>query len=408
MQLDLRDAKWLDRERLRNYPLMLLVGYAACIAYLFWTAQGHMDQFGRPLGSDFANIWTAGLRVLEGMPELAFDPERHRELQNQIFPSLNGGFFGWHYPPMFLAIAGLLAKLPYVPSLIIWQAVTLLLYLGVVMKILPHRLTWLVAIAFPAVIINLLHGHNGFLTAALLGGGLILLPKRPVFAGILFGFLAYKPQFAIAIPIALLAAQQWRAIAAATFCVVAVSGLSWLAFGAESWLAFFKFSDFTRTVVLEQGNTGWAKIQSAFAAMRMLGGSVTSAYVFQGIVSLLTIAGTFVLWRSRADYAFKAAALCAAVLLSTPYLLDYDMMVLGPAIAFLAMYGIEKGFTPYEKLFLVFVWFMPALARMVAMLTLVPLGLLSLVALFILCLYLGLTKTERASLALQPTPLVPR
>ena len=36
------------------------------------------------------------------------------------------------------------------------------------------------ATEFPAVFINAGHGQNGFLTAALLGGGLVLLEKRPM------------------------------------------------------------------------------------------------------------------------------------------------------------------------------------------------------------------------------------
>ncbi len=45
----------------------------------------------------------------------------------------------------------------------------------------------LLALAFPAVLINVGHGQNGFLTAALLGGALVVLDRRPLFAGILFG-----------------------------------------------------------------------------------------------------------------------------------------------------------------------------------------------------------------------------
>ena len=52
---------------------------------------------------------------------------------------------------------------------------------------------------------NITHGHNGFLTAALFGSGLPLLPTRPVHAGALLGLLAYKPQYGLLIPLALAA-----------------------------------------------------------------------------------------------------------------------------------------------------------------------------------------------------------
>jgi hypothetical protein len=57
--------------------------------------------------------------------------------------------------------------------------------------------TLLVASAFPAVFINVGHGQNGFLTAALLGGALHWLDRKPWLAGILIGMLAYKPQFGV-------------------------------------------------------------------------------------------------------------------------------------------------------------------------------------------------------------------
>jgi hypothetical protein len=38
-------------------------------------------------------------------------------------------FYGWHYPPFFLAVAAALALMPYQLALIVWQGVTLLLYL---------------------------------------------------------------------------------------------------------------------------------------------------------------------------------------------------------------------------------------------------------------------------------------
>ena len=43
--------------------------------------------------------------------------------------------------------------------------------------------------------VNIGHGHNGFLTAALIGSALVVLDRRPVLAGVLFGLIAYKPQF---------------------------------------------------------------------------------------------------------------------------------------------------------------------------------------------------------------------
>jgi alpha-1,2-mannosyltransferase len=102
-----------------------------------------------------------------------------------------------------LFVAGALAWMPYGVALAVWQAVTLALYLLSIRAIVAPPLRaagrddflWLLlALAFPAVLINIGHGQNGFLTAALLSGALVVLDRRPIAAGILLGFLVYKPQ----------------------------------------------------------------------------------------------------------------------------------------------------------------------------------------------------------------------
>ena len=97
-------------------------------------------------------------------------------------------------------------------GLAIWLAASFAAYLAVMRAILPRPETWLIAAAFPAVFVNIGHGQNGFLTAALLGGALHLLDRRPWLAGVLIGCLAYKPQFGVLIPVALLAGGRWSTI----------------------------------------------------------------------------------------------------------------------------------------------------------------------------------------------------
>jgi len=45
-------------------------------------------------------------------------------------------------------------------------------------------------------------------------------------------------------------------------------GLSFVALSGDVWHAFIDSMNFTQVVVLEQGGTGWEKIQSVFSAAR--------------------------------------------------------------------------------------------------------------------------------------------
>ena len=370
----------------------LLAAYAVALGAMWATSHGGLDMGGRPLGSDFSNVWAAGRLTLEGAPEASYNITRHYAEQVREF-GRGVPFYGWHYPPMFLALAGLLATLPYLGALIVWQAATLPLYLAAIVRIAGSRdkTVWLAALAFPAVFVNLTHGHNGLLTAGLFGFGLALLDRRPVLSGVLFGLLAYKPQFGVLLPLALVATGRWRTAFSAAATVAAIAGASLVAFGPETWAAFRDSADFTRHVVLEAGDTGWHKIMSAFAAARALGAGVGAAYAIQGAVALATAAGTVALWRSSASQGAKAAGLLAGSLLVTPYALDYDLMLLAPALAFLVRDATELGFRRGEATILALVWLAPLVARSVAELTLIPVGFLSVAALFALALSRGLS-----------------
>ncbi len=83
------------------------------------------------------------------------------------------------------------------------------------------------------------------------------------------------------------------------------------------------------------------------------------------------------------DLRLKGAALLVGSLLGTPYVLDYDLVLLGMAMVLLVSHGLEKGFRAWEKTLLAAAWIIPGGARFVAKTTFLPIGLLCMVALFI-------------------------
>ena len=378
----LRTGSWLTPARIRGYALLVLAISLAGLIGLVATSQHLIDRNGKPIGTDFSNVYAAGVLTLSGKAPDAYDPKLQHAAEIAVFEGRDVPFFGWHYPPFFLMIAALLALMPYALALLCWLAVSLPAFMIAVHAIVPRRETWLVTAAFPAVFVNVGHGQNAFFTAALLGGFLTLLNRRPVIAGILLGLLSYKPQFGLLIPLVLLVTGRWTTILSATATVAVLIGASTLLFGMSVWHAFIESATFTRTIVLEAGGTGWEKIQSLFSAVRMWGGSIDAAYAAQGALALTLAASVVWLWRSQAAFELKAAALAIACLLATPYVLDYDMVVLGIAIAFLVRHGLARGFHPYEISLLALAWAAPFLTRSIAGLSGVPLGLMVMLALY--------------------------
>jgi hypothetical protein len=376
----LRSGSFVTRERLRVYSLLLIAAYAIAIIALIATSDGRVDRAGRPLGTDFANVYSAGRLALDGKAGLAYDFAAHHGAQKEVSGRADIAYFGWHYPPMLLLLAAALATLPYLAALALYQGATLLPYLAVVARIAGGQPeAWLLALAFPAVFVNITHGHNGFITAALLGGGLVVLDRRPLVAGVLLGCLAYKPQFGLLLPLVLAATGRWRTIAAAGATVLAAAALTWAAFGGEVFAAFWQSLGTARRVVME-GAPGFHKIQSVYAALRLAGVPMAAAHAAQMLATLAAAVAAVALWRSAAAFELKAAGLLIASLVATPYLLDYDLVVLAPAIAFLAVHGLRAGFAPWEVSILAALWVLPLAARSVAEATSVSLTPILLIA----------------------------
>lgn len=376
--LSLKTGSWITRERIYVYCWMMLALWTLGILTVVLTAQGGLDFQGRPLGTDFSNVWSAGQLVLDGRASAAYDPTLHHAVQKAAFQAPDVPYYGWHYPPFFLLIAAALAVLPYGVSVLVWLTATFPLYLMVVRKISDLPLTVLAAAAYPAVAVNMIHGQNGFLSAALLGAGLLWLDKKPVMAGIAMGLLAYKPQFGILLPLVLAVSGRWRVFGVASVTVAALVGLSTLVFGGGIWQAFMDSTSFTRSVVLEGGALAPEKMLSLFAAFRMWGSSVNVAYMAQAVLALGVATSLVWLWKKPVNQALKSAGLVAAALLVTPYALDYDLMILGLGVAWVAVHGRKHGFLNWEKSTLVLVWALPMLSRVSALSLGIPMGLLGL------------------------------
>ena len=307
-----------------------------------------LDAQKQPIANDFVNVWAAGRLALDGHAATAYDWTLHKAAEVRALGHGFDNYYGWHYPPTFLFAAAALALMPFTAAALVWLGVTLLAYVAAVRGIVGERAGVFVALGSPAALWNITAGQNGFLTAALIGGTLALMPKRPWLAGVCLGLLSYKPQFGLLFPIALIAAAQWRVIGAAALTAAGLAILSLVVFGAASWQAFFDWMPVTSRVVLGEGGADFSRLQSLFGLVRAHGGSETLAWSAQAALALALAAVVFWLWRSRAAFELKAAGLACAALLATPYLYMYDLAALTIPAAFLIRFALARGFYASE------------------------------------------------------------
>ncbi len=384
---------WLTAQRLRAYGLIFLGVFGLLTAVWFFQSEGLLDREGKPLGADFIVFWGASHLALTGEPEGAYDAVRLFEASRVAVPAHHENSYIWAYPPTYLLLVLPLAAVPYMAALVLWSATWLAAFLTVLRRLAPSRLTPLLALAFPATYVNLIHGQNGFLSAALLGGAILLLDRRPLLAGVLIGLLSFKPHLGVLLPLALMCSGRWRTFLAATATTLAFAAVSVAAFGLAPWAAFLDSTGLTRAA-LEQGLLPWDKMMSAFAALSLLGVPASLSLAVQAVIALGVAVITAVVWRRGVSLPRAAAVLVAGSLLVSPYLYGYDLVLLAIPIALLAWDGHETGWLSGEREVLVLTAVMPLFAGPLAVFAGLPLGFPILLLLFWLAARRALWRQE--------------
>ncbi|GAC1622795.1 MAG: glycosyltransferase family 87 protein [Nevskia sp.] len=387
---------WLDRERLRVYPIIFLVLYLVLGAAWVLKSRHGIDINGKPLGYDFIAFWSASKLVLAGHAADAYDVQALGAAELAAMPGIKSPN-PWQYPPTFLLLVAPLSLLPYLLSYVAFIAATLAGYLAVVRRIIriPGSLTPL--LAFPGIYLNLVGGQNAFLTAALIGAALLSLEARPVLAGLLLGLLTIKPHLGLLVPIALVCGGHWRALASAAITAIAFLALSAGLLGSSTAVAFVarlpQVADWVAANTLPL-----AKMPTFFSLIRLPGLPIAAAYAVQAVVAAMVAAITGWLWRRGGAMELRNAALVAGSLLTTPYLFDYDLAWLALAIAWFTVYALRSGWRRGERELLVAAWLLPMLVA--------PLSLvlhLQASALVVLALFLMIARRALASAAIPDT-----
>jgi alpha-1,2-mannosyltransferase len=377
----IRRGAWLDRERIVGYCTILLVFEIIVFLFMILGTHGLIVPMDTPTTTDFVSFHAAGSLVDAGTPALAYDQDAHYAVeQSTTQPGIAYQFF--FYPPPYLLLCAALAGLPYLASFVVFEVASLLLYLFVARRILgvAGREALVPILAFPALFWTMGLGQNSFLTAALLGGATLLIERRPIVAGLLFGALCYKPHFGLLVPLALAAGGHWRAFAAAAGAVAALVLVSLAAFGWETWHAYLTLAAVSPTTY-ENGRIDLAGIISPFAAVRIAGGSVAFAYSMQAAATIAAALFVAHIWRQPVSLPVRAAALAAATLVSVPVILIYDLMIASIAILWLVRASRETGFLPWEKAVIAALFASALLTRDIGLVTHVSTALLVNVAL---------------------------
>jgi alpha-1,2-mannosyltransferase len=318
-----------------------------------------LDPAGYQVGRDFLNTWMGGKSAFSGGPAAWFDSDVYNAVVHRVVGDPNLPPVYWSYPPHLVLFTWPLGLLGYLPAYALWCIVGLGLYVRAAFAGGVDRKIWLFLAIAPAATVNIFLGQNGFLTAALLIGGLATLDRRPILSGILFGILTIKPQFGLLLPVMLVLTGRWRVIVSAAATTIVLVATTSLWFGADIWIEYVqKIMPQQHLVLITAGNDRWPIVSSAFVNARLIGLSDDWAWAVQAISSCCALAAVvWTFWRRR-DPVLSQALLVSATFLFSPWMLNYDMVVFGWVVALLRT---REDLTYVDHALSLVVWALPVL-----------------------------------------------
>ncbi len=338
----------------------------ACVAlfYCFSFHRNFTDR-GYVIGSDFINYWTAARLTLSHNMMILFDIDTYHQAQEKLLGHTIYNVYTWSYPLPLIFFIIWLGFLSYPVGLAAWLVLTYIPYAFAVAARRPQAwgLAALLALS-PASFENIDCGQNGFLSGAFMIGGLRLLEKRPIWAGILFGCLSYKPQICILIPVALIAGRYWRALISTALTAGTLLGLSVLVFGLDAWQAYFEKIMPHMQSVLEIDPEASVKfirmMPTGFMSARIMGASLSTAYMISGAMMMVSILAVVYAFKHCRNIDLRNALMLTAVFTASPYIFNYDMPILyGGIVSFVAAIGSQLK--ARDLALLSFLWFSPML-----------------------------------------------
>jgi alpha-1,2-mannosyltransferase len=346
----LREARWVTRDSMMLFGFALALISALILAadVMFNSATGLASEADDDIAGDFLNFFAGAKAAARDQAPLVYDHAWFPELEATITGAKSMRFYS--YPPVMILMSLPLALFSFVPALLIWSFFGAGLSFAVLRRLVGPAEAALATIGAPAVFFNLFTGQNGYFSAVLFCGGLMLLERRPIAAGICFGCLAFRPQLAVLLPFALAAGSRWRAFAAAAATVAALCLFSLALFGTATWVGFINQMTVQRQV-LELDSS--SLLPTVFGAVRALGFPTFLCWLTQLTSGALALLAVAIVWRSAAPLEIKSAALPVATLLTTPYAWMHDAVMLIFAAAWLGREGLRTGFLPWERLSIV-------------------------------------------------------
>ncbi|WP_181898995.1 glycosyltransferase family 87 protein [Paraperlucidibaca baekdonensis] len=347
---------FLVRLSLTIFPVILVF---ACIDQ--WRFLYETYDRGQVIGRDAYNLWTAGRILIQtGSAQSIYNNELFTLFQiNNLDQGI--GWNSYFYPPTAFLTASLMGLTYYSAALFIYTLIGIAAFTIAVSTKDNITLAFIFTIAAPMTIFNIIMGQNGLISATLLIGGLRLLNIRPIFAGILFGLLGFKPILGLLIPILLIIRKDWTVFISATITLIITATLPIILWGADVWWLFLSEAiEIQKNTLHHATGIGMLMITSAFNSARIFGFDTLSSYVSQLIVTAIALFFFIYHFTKKKNKSRLTPHDILFFTLSTslisPYIHNYDLSILEGSIIFYCLSSKELTPKISMKVFFTICW----------------------------------------------------
>lgn len=340
-----RAGAWITPRRIRAHGIILATClWGVCI--IDYATPGLFDRAGNIKFQDFLQFPISARLIAQGRAAELYDTRVLNDAIRAIVGRDTSVYLQYFYGPQ--------VALPFIPLLRwsfltqagIWIGISLALYFGCVYllwrrcsALRPYAgLVAISAIAYPPLFHFFVRGQlSAVITACFSAAALAFLAQRDWLAGFALGFLAFKPQFLVAIPLVLLLARSWKMFSAVVVSAGTQMALTFLYFGPNvmrSYLTMLLHSaSAPRSTELSLSRF---QMHSLYSFWSLLVTSSPVVWVLYLASSIAVITITAAIWKSSSSRPVRFSALVLAAVLVNPHIYIYDLVALIPVFVLLA------------------------------------------------------------------------
>ncbi len=343
-------AKWLKPSRIRAQAIVLaLCVWGVCT--VDFATPGLFDRAGNIKFQDFLPSYIAARLIAQGRATELYNEQVTADAMQAVvgqpirvrLPNLYGPQLGLFFVP--------LARFSFPVAARIWVAASLLILTGCIYFVwrscpslrLHSGTVFICAIAFPPLFHFFVRGQmSALVLACFTMASLAFRADRSWLAGVALGFLVFKPQFLVAIPIVLLLSQAWKPFAGLVVAAGAQLALTRIYFGSAVTHAYF---DALRHVSRGGVELSLAPIQmhSLRSFWSLLIPWPEVAFALYVLSSIVVIGIAAAVWKSSPSLAIRFSALTLVAVLVNPHLFVYDLLVLAPVLLLLVDWTLTNS-----------------------------------------------------------------